>query len=126
MPTRIIRPREKKSQQKPVQLTIAQLRKKLLGDHKRLGNWRAVAVEWQIPPGTLCRIAETDYEPKDPHKRVLLRLPALESAPVCIRCGVVHLRKTCPRLRVYHGLFDMPIRVLKWKLEHREEYKAPV
>lgn len=93
----------KKRQQRPVQRTIEQLRKELLKDHKRLGNWRDVAAEWHLPPGTLCRIAGSDYEPKDAHVRVRLGLPALEPAPVCLKCGEVHVAKRCTKKATKHN-----------------------
>ncbi len=36
-----------------------------------------------------------DYEPRDPHIRAALNLPALAPAPVCPRCGMVHVAKRC-------------------------------
>jgi len=108
-----------KSQQKPVRRTIAQLRKLLLEDHEQLKTWREVAKKWKLPPGSLCRIAETNYEPRDPHLRHTLGLPTLIPAPVCTIHGVVHTMKRCPRMRQYRDLFDVPTAVLREMLEQR-------
>ena len=47
-----------------------------------------------IPAGTLCAIAK-GREPKNPHYREILRLPVLAPAPVCAKCGAVHVTKRC-------------------------------
>jgi hypothetical protein len=48
-----------------------------------------------VPPGTLYRIATTNYEPKRPEIRKILGLPIFALAPVCPVCGVVHVAKRC-------------------------------
>ena len=56
-------------------------------------TWREIAREFDgIPAGTLCAIAK-GYEPKKPSMRRALGLPAMQPAPVCPRCGVVHTRQ---------------------------------
>lgn len=61
-------------------------------------KWRDVAAMPEfggVAAGTLCSISK-GYEPKSLHVRLALGLPAYMSTPVCPRCGVVHVRKTCP------------------------------
>jgi len=82
METGILHPLGEKANQKPVQLSIEQLRECLREDHKRLGNWRDVSYEWKMPPGTLCRIAERAYEPKRPDIRRCLGLPIVSTVVV--------------------------------------------
>ena len=36
-------------------------------------------------------------EPRDPHKRLRLGLPALGSAPVCAKCGELHVTRRCTK-----------------------------
>jgi hypothetical protein len=47
-----------------------------------------------IPWGTLANVA-AGREPKDAHTRMILGLPAMELAPVCLKCGQVHVTKRC-------------------------------
>jgi hypothetical protein len=51
-----------------------------------------------VPAGTLCDMAK-GKEPRSPHLRARLGLPALVSLPPCPKCGEVHLAKTCPAAR---------------------------
>ena len=85
-----------------------------LNDQYRLyGSWRRVAAVYgnQIPAGTLCAIAH-GREPKRADHRAILGLPALAPAPVCLRCGEVHVARRCmsrrerPRLRRAINLVD--------------------
>lgn len=62
---------------------------------RTLGNWEAVASEIGVSLGTTVRVAN-GYEPKQPAIREALGLPVTAPAPVCPKCGVVHIRKTCP------------------------------
>lgn len=78
--------------------TIPELQKTLRKAYKRLNNWRAVGKDYGITGGMAYRIAH-GYEPKDPRIRTTLHLPALVPAPVCPRCGVVHVSKRCTQKR---------------------------
>lgn len=66
----------------------------------RLKNWRLVGEEMGIGYAVAYRLAtDATYEPKDPHIRFVLGLPALIPSPACPKCGVVHIAKTCPEAR---------------------------
>lgn len=103
------------------------LRKELMKAHDTYGNWRLVASLPEylgVPAGTLCSIAARGYEPKNAHIRSLLHLPVLDYAPVCPRCGIVHVAKKCPGVkRLPRDLFEMEPSLLAWKLENRENAK---
>lgn len=71
--------------------------RKLNKRYSVLKNWRRVAAEFGINPGTADMIAH-GYEPKKPGLRCQLGLPALMPAPVCPKHGVVHTGR-CPRER---------------------------
>lgn len=107
--------------QNPQQRTLQQVSRAIAKDYRELQNWRKVGEKWGISSGLAYRIANEDYDPKGAKLRCLLGLPALVLAPPCPIHGVVHTRKTCPQPRQFHGLLDMPVKLLRWKLEHREE-----
>lgn len=96
------------------------LRRDVKNAYKRLKNWRAVGREFQITSGMAYRIAMDKYEPKDPHIRYLLGLPALVPAPVCPECGEIHLAKRCPKRARPKRVQDMTAEELRWALEHRK------
>lgn len=61
--------------------------------------WRVIATfpRFQgVPAATLCAIYKHGRDPQNAEYRRILGLPVLAPAPVCARCGVVHLRRTCP------------------------------
>ena len=58
-------------------------------------NWRRVAARFDINPGLAYKIGVQGYDPKTPHLRVKLGLPALAPAPVCRDCGDVHITGFC-------------------------------
>jgi len=64
--------------------------------YKRLGTWQRVGDKFGISRGLAYRIGVEGYNPKMPHLRATLGLPALAPAPVCPKHHVVHIRKTCP------------------------------
>lgn len=76
-------------------LSIGSLKSMLRTDYLCLGTWRAVAGKYRVTSGMAYRIAMHDYEPHDPHIRAALGLPALAPAPVCLKCGEVHVAKRC-------------------------------
>ncbi len=76
-------------------MNIDELRLKINALYKKLHTWQLVGDELKINKGLAYRIAKTDYEPHEPHLRELLDLPILMPAPVCPRCGVVHVTKRC-------------------------------
>ena len=92
---------------------------RLWNEHDELKSWPKVGKRHNISAPTARRIAFG--EPIGPKVRKQLGLPVLLPAPACPRHGVVHTRATCPRARVYRDLWDMPVRVLRWKIENREE-----
>lgn len=62
-------------------------------------TWRRIAEKEfknRVAYGTLYRIAkDKSYEPKRPDIRRALGLPITASAPVCAKCGQVHVTKRC-------------------------------
>lgn len=105
--------------------TLGSVRREIRKAYQKLRNWRAVGRRFGISEGMAWRIAnEAEYEPKDAHIRTRLGLPALEMAPACPRCGVVHVTKRCTkRGRTVRRLWDMPVGALRKMLEEREEWK---
>lgn len=90
--------------------------------------WRDIAnmklfKENNIPFGTLCAIANGAEVPKKWLE--VLGLPRKEPAPVCLKCGVVHIRKTCPSTkapkqkerhpRYYAWMFEQMTKKGDWK-----------
>jgi hypothetical protein len=103
---------------------IASLRKRLKKDYERLskeGGWREVGRRHGITGAMAHRIANSDYEPKEVHARFLLGLPALVPAPVCEKCGDVHLTKRCARRPLPTRWADYPIAQLRAAIDNREE-----
>lgn len=64
-------------------------------------KWREIGIEFpDVPLGTLCRIyKDSRYEPKRPDIRAALGLPCYAPAPVCVKCGIVHVTKRCTAKR---------------------------
>ena len=91
---------------------IETLRNCIIQDYARLKTWRAVADSYCVTCGMVYRIARNNYEPRETHVRVMLDLPALAPAPVCPKCGNVHVTKRCtntaerPRTRRAINLVD--------------------
>lgn len=76
----------------PVQ-TLDTLKADLLARRATGMPWRRIAADFPgVPAGTLCAIAK-GREPKGARIRRALGLPAMQPAPVCPRCGVVHVRQ---------------------------------
>ena len=72
---------------------------RVYGAYRRLGTWRAVGEEFKVKPQTAYRFVILGRLPRLAKDRAALGLPALASAPVCARCGVVPLAKRCPTCR---------------------------
>lgn len=73
-----------------------------------------------IPPGTLSSIAKGYPVPHKWLKR--LNMQATAPAPVCLRCGEVHVTRRCTkRERDYRALWDMPPEELRRRIEERKE-----
>jgi hypothetical protein len=109
------------------------LRREIKMSYQRLvhcGGWRAVGREFGISGGMAFRIAEQGYEPKGARNRLILGLPAFAPAPLCATCGVVHLKKCAvgrksrrpAQVRTDGGLWDLPVKTLKWMFENRKEF----
>jgi len=60
-------------------------------DMKRLRRkglkWQEIADHYGVTVGMAYRIAIDGHEPKDPHIRIRLGLPAMVQTPVCEKCG---------------------------------------
>lgn len=106
-------------------IDITSLRKKLIKDYRRYshkGGWRKVGSDYGISGAVAYRIANSDYEPRDPHIRARLGLPAYAPAPVCVKCGNVHVTKRCTRKQPPTRWSDYPIDQLRAALDNREEF----
>lgn len=99
------------------------IRKALLKDYDLLGTWEKVGQKWDMNKGLAFMIAKRDYEPKDPHLRHKLGLPALIPAPACLKCGEVHVAKRCIQKQGPKHWRDWPEERIRWAFEHREEMK---
>lgn len=56
---------------------------------------RAIAAEYEeISYGDIQRCLKGEF-PKSPHKRAKLKLVTFAPAPICIKCGQVHVTKRC-------------------------------
>ena len=72
-------------------------RKRIWSDYARLMTWRAVGAEYGVSAGAVYRLAVSNKEPHDNAIRAAIGLPITAPAPVCGKCGVVHLAKRCPK-----------------------------
>jgi len=89
--------------------------------HQQGLTWRQIGRIYRITGGMAHRIAH-GYEPKEPHIRYVLGLPALVPAPVCERCGEVHVTRRCThRSSSSRRWRDLPSALLRWALDNREE-----
>jgi hypothetical protein len=103
-------------------ISIDLLAKKMRSEHKRLDSWRETGKAFRISGGMAYRIAKEKYEPKNPHIRHVLGLPALIPAPACPVCGDVHVSKRCPKIRKPPKRWsDCPVEHLRWAIENRVE-----
>ena len=103
--------------------SLGSVRRKIKKAYKEAQNWRVVAEQFGITVAMAWRIANQDYEPKDPKIRVKLGLSALAPAPVCERCGEVHVSKRCTsRQRKHRDLFAMDVNELRKALINRKEW----
>jgi len=73
------------------------LRSKIVQKFEIKKHWQPTADDFKISRGLAYRIAVEGYEPKDPHIRAALELPVLVPAPVCPKCGEVHVTKKCTK-----------------------------
>jgi hypothetical protein len=106
-------------------IDIVSLRKKLKKDYSRHsdgGGWREVGKAYGVSGAMAYRIANSDYEPKDPHARFLLGLPVFAQAPVCSKCGEVHVAKRCTRRKPPERWIDYPVDQLRSAFENRAEF----
>ena len=101
-------------------MKIGIVRRDIKRSYRRTRNWRKTADEFGLSSGMAYRIAVDGYEPKDPHIRHQLKLPALVPAPVCHSCGEIHISNRCPYRRKYARLFDMPTKMLRKLLDERK------
>jgi hypothetical protein len=89
-------------------------------ENRDAGGWRRVGELFGVTGGMAYRIAK-GYEPKDPHIRYILRLPAMVPAPVCPKCGEIHLKMRCDKQRTFTRWDCLPVALVRWALDHREE-----
>ena len=76
-------------------MNIEEVSAKLNQDYSELMSWNWVARENHISKAMAWRIALKGYEPKKNLIRIRLNLPVLVPAPVCLKCGQVHVAKKC-------------------------------
>lgn len=104
---------------------IGNLRHRLERAYQRLGTWRRVGEAFGISGAMAFRVARRGYEPKDTLIRSRLGLASYAKAPVCLKCGVVHVSRRCtarPALWM-KKVWDTPSEELRWRLVNREEFK---
>jgi hypothetical protein len=91
--------------------------------HDTYGSWRIVQAKKhpKVPFGTLSTIAKHGVVPKRWYAYFGLQL--YKEAPVCPKCGEVHVSRRCTNIRTrrYGDLWDWPVEELRRALEHREE-----
>jgi hypothetical protein len=99
------------------------LRKEMKRAYDQGLNYRQVGAIYRVSGGMAYRIInEAGYEPKEAHIRYILGLPALVPAPVCERCGEVHISRRCTRRpKPVRRWRDLPALLLRWALDNREE-----
>ncbi len=96
--------------------------------HRQYKSWRVIQARFhpKVPFGTLSSIAKDGVVPKKWHAYFGLQI--YKEAPACPKCGVVHTMKRCPngrtRKSAWRSLWDWPADLLRWALEHREEFTA--
>lgn len=102
-------------------MQLGTLRRELRKLHKETQSWRKTGARYGINPA-MARLLVNGYEPGQKIRKQL-GLPEYRSVPPCSICGGVHLKKTCPTTRTqkWDKLIDIPVKVLRWKLIHREE-----
>jgi len=77
----------------------------------------------RVNHAVIARILKKKF-PEDPVIRYALGLPAMRPAPVCPRCGRVHVRRSCPDApRHYRDFLSMPKTLIVQMFENREEIK---
>jgi len=99
--------------------------------YKRRGTYRALARELGESPGALNSIAQGK---RSVPNRIIIklnralnwRLPLhpVPAAP-CVKCGEVHVKRSCPKRRKprpARDLFDLPLDTLRALLRARKEY----
>jgi len=104
------------------------VRRKIRTKYRQRGSWRKLAKDYnKVSWIVLWRLAnDMDYEPKGAAIREELDLSPYRKrlpAPVCVKCGVVHVSQKCPANRRWRDLFDMPGKGLRGKLGNREEVR---
>ena len=101
----VLPPREKS---KPIVFARRTAAQNLLwADYARLFTWRAVGAEYGVSVGAVYRLAVLGKEPRDNAIRARLGLPALASAPICVKCGMVHYK-------ICHSVPEWVIQTADW------------
>lgn len=106
-------------------MDITSLRKRLWKAYRansNKGGWRAVAAQYNVSAAMIYRIANSSYEPKAAWARYHLGLPALAPAPVCPKCGQVHVTKRCTRRKPPKRWIDYSVDELRWAFENRVDF----
>lgn len=104
-------------------ITFDVLQARIKKAYQKEKNWRRVAQQFGINEGTAWDIAH-GYEPKTPELRRKLGLPSLAPAPVCTRCGDVHVTKRCTaKPRHVTRWRDLPVEALRLAIELRGGYE---
>lgn len=102
------------------------LDKKVMAKLRELksGTWKALADSLGHNQGLLWNVVNGKKSAPASLIVTLGLTPRMAPAPVCRKCGAVHVRVTCPNTRNmrprYRRLSDMPPEVLAWKIQNRE------
>lgn len=67
--------------------------------YRDCGTWKALGEKLGIKPLTAYRFVCYGTKPRSAAEQIALGLPVLAPAPVCARCGIVHLAKRCPAMK---------------------------
>ena len=107
-------------------MKIQEIARDMRNDHKTLKSWRLVGLKYGINKGLAYNIAIDGLDPQKPKTRQILGLPPIthKPAPVCQKCGELHLSKRCPRRRLSWNetpIQDQPPALLAWRILNREE-----
>ncbi len=84
-------------------MEISMLRDKITRLKAKHKSWRKVGEVFGVSGAVVFRIAKSDYEPQDKIIRAALGLPVMRLAPVCDKCGDIHVTKRCTANSVRTG-----------------------
>ena len=103
---------------------LASIQRTLLADYRELGTWEEVGKKWGCNRGLVYRIAKQGYEPVNLELRRKFGFPpkAIEVNVYVLMVLIAYFHlPDKPKPRIYHRLDTMPVWMLRWMIENREE-----